>query len=531
MRLCSTRSFDIMGHIMLASMKRAQQALAALTLERDGVDGASIVVYGEAWDFGEVACNQRGRNASQLNIGGTGLGVRPRGRLNESCYVVVSGFQTLPSSIRSGRFADLNSKGDVHHSRLSHFARPCEARRRALSCAARHAGAFNDRVRDAALGGSPFAPPGLQGFLTGLHVDPNTHCPAEAGAKSTLLAYGDLLKLGMAGNLKDFSFETADGTKTTGRRLLFNGVPAGYCAQPSENVVYLGCHDNETLYDTVVLKANHGGSAGVCARIVQMALGVIAVSQGVAFFHAGDDLLRSKSLDRDSYNSGDWFNKLLWDGSHNNFGVGLPPASKNADTWPLKRSLLQQAGLVATPELIAETRAFLQAVLRLRYSTRHFRLPNAEAIAKQACPLPGTDMRQWDAAIACGARVLFSCTCRRPGRAACKVTYMQAFERSTVMDVQVSFENCGPDQVPGVLVMRIGDAAVPPAGSAQGGGVLVAINAQPESVAVPYPAGVQSLRVHPTLKDLPHVAGVHSDDDAKVVSLPGRTFCVLSAAE
>lgn len=31
--------------------------------------------------------------------------------------------------------------------------------------------------------------------------------------------------------------------------------------------------------------------------------------QGIPFFHAGDELLRSKSLDRDSYNSGDWFNR------------------------------------------------------------------------------------------------------------------------------------------------------------------------------------------------------------------------------
>jgi hypothetical protein len=30
----------------------------------------------------------------------------------------------------------------------------------------------------------------------------------------------------------------------------------------------------------------------------------VAFSQGIAFFHAGDDILRSKSLDRDSYNSG-----------------------------------------------------------------------------------------------------------------------------------------------------------------------------------------------------------------------------------
>ncbi len=39
------------------------------------------------------------------------------------------------------------------------------------------------------------------------------------------------------------------------------------------------------------------------------------VSQGVPFIHAGDDLLRSKSLDRDSYNSGGWGEGVrgLWD--------------------------------------------------------------------------------------------------------------------------------------------------------------------------------------------------------------------------
>ena len=50
-------------------------ALDALTFEKDGVDGKSIYLYGEGWDFGEVAGNGRGRNATQLNIAGTGIGV------------------------------------------------------------------------------------------------------------------------------------------------------------------------------------------------------------------------------------------------------------------------------------------------------------------------------------------------------------------------------------------------------------------------------------------------------------------------
>lgn len=46
--------FDIMGHLMLSSMKKIQAALAKLTLDNDGVDGRSLYIYGEAWDFGEV---------------------------------------------------------------------------------------------------------------------------------------------------------------------------------------------------------------------------------------------------------------------------------------------------------------------------------------------------------------------------------------------------------------------------------------------------------------------------------------------
>jgi pullulanase len=184
------------------------------------------------------------------------------------------------------------------------------------------AGGFNDRLRDAAIGGSPFAPPELQGFLTGLHTDPNPAVPPPSSdSLQELLHSADLLRLGMAGNLQSFTLQTASGDRKSGRHVKYGPVPAAYCAQPCENVVYLGCHDNEALYDLAALKANHEGAAAVCARVVQLALGTIAISQGLAFFHAGDDLLRSKSLDRDSYNSGDWFNALLWDQSHNGFGV------------------------------------------------------------------------------------------------------------------------------------------------------------------------------------------------------------------
>lgn len=60
--------FDIMGHHFVYNMSAIRAALDRLTPEADGVDGRHIYVYGEAWDFGEVALNQRGRNASQHNL-------------------------------------------------------------------------------------------------------------------------------------------------------------------------------------------------------------------------------------------------------------------------------------------------------------------------------------------------------------------------------------------------------------------------------------------------------------------------------
>jgi pullulanase/glycogen debranching enzyme len=40
------------------------------------------------------------------------------------------------------------------------------------------------------------------------------------------------------------------------------------------------------------------------ARVCGLCHALVTLAQGIPFIHAGDDLLRSKSLDRDSYNSG-----------------------------------------------------------------------------------------------------------------------------------------------------------------------------------------------------------------------------------
>src|SRR5215216_7106754 len=43
--------FDLMGHHPKANILAVRAALDALTVERDGVDGRKIGIYGEGWDF------------------------------------------------------------------------------------------------------------------------------------------------------------------------------------------------------------------------------------------------------------------------------------------------------------------------------------------------------------------------------------------------------------------------------------------------------------------------------------------------
>lgn len=139
-------------------------ALDALTLERDGVDGRSIYIYGEAWDFGEVALGARGRNASQLNVGGTRIG------------------------------------------------------------------AFNDRMRDGAMGGSPFEAPDAQGFVTGLSTDPNgaPHQGDAARQLEALLERTDWVRAALAGGLASKELRLKDGRVVAGRRALYHGTQVSF---------------------------------------------------------------------------------------------------------------------------------------------------------------------------------------------------------------------------------------------------------------------------------------------------------------
>lgn len=283
-----------------------------------------ILIYGEGWNFGEVENDALFEQAAQLNMGGTGIGT------------------------------------------------------------------FNDRMRDAAHGGGPFdEDPRSQGFGTGLWSQPN-----EAGLdgdddeqRASLLHAGDLVKIGLAGNLADYTFTGADGEEVTGFELDYNGAPAGYTAQPGEAVNYVDAHDNEILFDLLAYKLDHEVTGSDRARMQTLNLALATFSQGSGFYAAGTEMMRSKSLDRDSYDSGDWFNAIRWScegtdefgPSPNGFGAGLPPSWTSEDKWPYAEATLNAIETPSCQDIELSRDRFLEQ-LEIASSTRAFSLGSAEAV-------------------------------------------------------------------------------------------------------------------------------------------------------
>ncbi|MBZ0308006.1 MAG: pullulanase-type alpha-1,6-glucosidase, partial [Anaerolineae bacterium] len=240
-------------------------------------------------------------------------------------------------------------------------------------------GTFNDRLRDAVRGGNHADSQQFQGFVAGLYYEPNGVTPGLKSEQRTRLMHAaDEIRVGLAGNLRDYALLDLFGNRVTGWDISHDGVPTGYNLSPLENVAYVSAHDNETLFDAIQYKAAPEVSLDERVRMHNLALSLVILAQGVPFIHGGDDLLRSKSLDRDSYDSGDWFNRIDWSYETNNWGVGLPPAEKNQHNWPIQKPLLATPALKPTRDHILRAVYHTREMLKIRKSLPRYK--TAEAV-------------------------------------------------------------------------------------------------------------------------------------------------------
>lgn len=406
--------FDLMGHHMKANMLEVRAALDELTLADDGVDGAGIYLYGEGWNFGEVVNGSRGVNATQLNMAGTGIGT------------------------------------------------------------------FNDRLRDAVRGGGPFdggaALRDNQGFANGVYVLPNTGDEGTPAMLEQALLLGDHIRVGMTGNLRTFRHVDRLGTTKTGFLIGYNGEPTGYTSDPQEVINYVSKHDNQTLFDILAYKARAGITMEERLRMQKVAVDTTLLGQGIPFLHMGVDLLRSKSMERDSYDSGDWFNLVDFSGQTNNWNVGLPNEEKDAPNWSVIGTIISDETIAPTPDHIAAMAAHVREMLAVRASTVLFRL-RTEADVK----------------------------------------------------TRVDFPNVGPEQTPGLIAMTVTDGVcagddLDPAHD----GLVVLINATPEAKTLTL-TGAAGYELHPTLAASSDetVQGASFDEGTDTFSVPAWTSAVF----
>jgi pullulanase-type alpha-1,6-glucosidase len=293
--------------------------MQALKAAVDAATHRDIHIIGEGWNFGEVADGARFVQASQLSLNGSGLGT------------------------------------------------------------------FSDRARDFLRGGGPFdSGLGLvqnQGFTNGLYYDDN----GSGGGKTRadLLHAGDIVKVGLAGSIRDYALHTSDDQTVQLQQIDYNGQPAGYVVDPQEVVNYLENHDNQTLFDNNAYKLPLATSREDRARVQLLGAALNAFSQGVAYFHAGVDTLRSKSMDQNSFNSGDWFNRLDWSYADNNFGVGAPQQGDNGGNWPVIKPLLANPAIKPTRTEITWMRDAFRDLLEIRASSPLFHLRTGDEIKQR----------------------------------------------------------------------------------------------------------------------------------------------------
>ncbi|MDO6746760.1 pullulanase-type alpha-1,6-glucosidase [Gilvimarinus sp. 1_MG-2023] len=274
--------------------------------------------YGEGWNFGEVANSRRGINAIQNNMAGTGVG------------------------------------------------------------------SFNDRIRDAVRGGGPFdsgdAIRRNQGYGTGLYHYPNELNSGTADERDALDDLTDRLRVNLAGSLTSYSLIDRNGQTTTGGEVPYFDLYAGYTEDPQESINYISKHDNQTLWDNLQYKAPSAMTSNERMRMQNFSLSVPMLAQGIPFIHMGVDLLRSKSMQRDSYDSGDWFNRVDFTAQSNNWDVGLPREDKDGANWPLIQSILSNPNTSPAAADIEKARELFKEWLAIRASSPLFRLRDASAV-------------------------------------------------------------------------------------------------------------------------------------------------------
>lgn len=221
-----------------------------------------------------------------------------------------------------------------------------------LNMAGTEIGTFNDRIREAIRQGQFFN-----------EEDDGAALDAQ-----------DRIKSALAGTLSDYVLETSGGVATTTSSL------GGYAQDPADIINYVSKHDNETLWDQFNYTLPQDLTLEERVRAQNIGMGLPIVAQGIPFLQMGGDMLRSKSMDRNTFDAGDWFNYVDFTMNTNNWNVGLPLAQDNEGRWGEMSTFIYSPERAATMTEIEFASEVFKELLQIRTNSPLFRLTDSQDI-------------------------------------------------------------------------------------------------------------------------------------------------------
>ena len=89
------------------------------------------------------------------------------------------------------------------------------------------------------------------------------------------------------------------------------GIAATWNVKNQMSVNYMSAHDNHSLWDKLAI-SNPNDSVETRMAMNKLGAGIIMVSKGIPFMQAGEEMMRSKDGDENSYKSSDAVNNIRW---------------------------------------------------------------------------------------------------------------------------------------------------------------------------------------------------------------------------
>ena len=186
----------------------------------------------------------------------------------------------------------------------------------------------------------------------------------------------DIIRLGLTGTIADYQLKDKNNIV----KLASTFSKPSYAQDPADIINYVSKHDNETLWDQLQYGIDSSINITDRVRIQNIAGTLPLMSQGITFLQLGGDLIRSKSMDRNTYDAGDWFNKVDFTKTTNNWNIGLPLAQDNESKWSTISTLINNSETSVSAENIAFSSNIFKEFISIRSSSPLFRLTTKQDI-------------------------------------------------------------------------------------------------------------------------------------------------------